>query len=255
MRLAGISILAAFVPSVGLAQGSALEVLAPDQTLLEVQASGESYIAPDQASLTGGVVTFEPTSREAADSNAQQMAKVVAALKRAGVPAQNIQTQSVTLEPNLNYDRQDGGPPQITGYQARNSVTVRVQDVAKASELLTILFEAGANSVSGPFFSLQDDRQAVAQARSVAVAKAQAEAQAYADSFGMQVAKVLRISERMRRNSYEPIIVTSQRFGESGGVPPPPPPAALVASDVSVEVGQMQQSVTIWVDFVLEPRR
>ena len=74
------------------AQTSALEVLAPGETLLEVQSTGQSYIAPDQASVTGGVVTFATTSREAADSNARAMADAVAALKKAGVAARDIGT-------------------------------------------------------------------------------------------------------------------------------------------------------------------
>ncbi|UOR08387.1 SIMPL domain-containing protein [Qipengyuania flava] len=235
------------------AQSSALEVLAPNQTLLEVQSSGQSYIAPDQASLTGGVVTFATTSREAADSNARAMNEVVAALKKAGVPARDIQTQSVSLDPQFNYDRQGGEPPRITGYQARNSVTVRVRDVTKASDMLTVLFEAGANTVSGPFFSIEDDSKAVAAARNDAVADAKAEAEAYASAFDMRVVKVLRISERQRSASYEPIIVTGSRI-RAGAPPPPPPPPPPPISATTVEVGQMQQEVTIWVDFALEPR-
>lgn len=234
------------------AQTTALEVLAPDQTLLEVQSTGQSYIAPDQASVTGGVVTFATTSREAANSNARAMNEVVAALKKAGVAARDIQTQSVSLDPQFNYDRQGGEPPRITGYQARNAVTVRIRDVKKASEMLTVLFEAGANNVNGPYFSLEDDSAAVAEARSDAVTEAKAEADAYAAAFGMRVVKVLRISERQRSATYEPIIVTGSRIGGAGAPPPPPPPPAMAAT--SVEVGEMQQQVTIWVDFALGPR-
>ncbi|MBX7481045.1 SIMPL domain-containing protein [Qipengyuania qiaonensis] len=230
---------------------TALEILAPNQTLLEVQSIGQSYVAPDQASLTGGVVTFATTSREAADSNARAMSEVVAALKKAGVPARDIQTQSVSLDPQFNYDRQGGEPPAITGYQARNSVTVRVRDVEKASDLLTVLFESGANNVSGPYFSLEDDTDAVAEARNDAVVEAKAEAEAYAAAFDMRVVRVLRVSERQRSANYEPIIVTGSRIGGAGAPPPPPPPPMAVTA---VEVGEMQQQVTIWVDFALEPR-
>ena len=165
MRRALFISLALLGASTAAAQTSPTEVLAPNQTLLEVQSTGQSYVAPDQATLTGGVVTFATTSREAADSNARAMAQVVAALKKAGVAPRDIQTQSVSLDPQSNYDRQGAEPPRITGYQARNAVTVRVRDVTKASELLTVLFEAGANDVNGPYFSIEDDSAAVAKAR------------------------------------------------------------------------------------------
>lgn len=250
MRRALFISLAFLGASTAAAQTSPTEVLAPNQTLLEVQSTGQSFVAPDQATLTGGVVTFATTSREAADSNARAMAQVVAALKKAGVASRDIQTQSVSLDPQSNYDRQGAEPPRITGYQARNAVTVRVRDVTKASELLTVLFEAGANDVNGPFFSIEDDSAAVAKARADAVSKAKAEADAYATAFGMRVVKVLRISERQRSATYESIVVTGSRI-RAGGAPPPPPPPM---SSPAVEVGEMEQKVTIWVDFALGPK-
>ena len=250
MRRALFISLALLGASTAAAQTSPTEVLAPNQTLLEVQSTGQSYVAPDQATLTGGVVTFATTSREAADSNARAMAQVVAALKKAGVAPRDIQTQSVSLDPQSNYDRQGAEPPRITGYQASNAVTVRVRDVTKASELLTVLFEAGANDVNGPFFSIEDDSAAVAKARADAVSKAKAEADAYATAFGMRVVKVLRISERQRSATYESIVVTGSRIRPAGAPPPPPPPM----SSPAVEVGEMEQKVTIWVDFALGPK-
>ena len=250
MRRALFISLALLGASTAAAQTSPTEVLAPNQTLLEVQSTGQSYVAPDQATLTGGVVTFATTSREAADSNARAMAQVVAALKKAGVAPRDIQTQSVRLDPQSNYDRQGAEPPRITGYQARNAVTVRVRDVTKASELLTVLFEAGANDVNGPYFSIEDDSAAVTKARADAVSKAKAEADAYATAFGMRVVKVLRISERQRSATYESIVVTGSRIRPAGAPPPPPPPM----SSPAVEVGEMEQKVTIWVDFALGPK-
>ena len=250
MRRALFISLALLGASTAAAQTSPTEVLAPNQTLLEVQSTGQSFVAPDQATLTGGVVTFATTSREAADSNARAMAQVVAALKKAGVAPRDIQTQSVSLDPQSNYDRQGAEPPRITGYQARNAVTVRVRDVTKASELLTVLFEAGANDVNGPFFSIEDDSAAVTKARADAVSQAKAEADAYATAFGMRVVKVLRISERQRSATYESIVVTGSRIRPAGAPPPPPPPM----SSPAVEVGEMEQKVTIWVDFALGPK-
>ncbi|MCP9222989.1 SIMPL domain-containing protein [Erythrobacter sp. LQ02-29] len=225
------------------------EMLAPGQTLLQVQATGESYAAPDMASVSGGVVTFAATSREAASSNADAMNTVVAALRKAGVAARDIQTQNLSLNPEYNYNRSEGQPPAITGYQATNSVTVRVRDVKKASDLLTVMFDAGANNVSGPNFSLSDDTDAVAKARTAAVAEAKAEAEAYAAAFDMKVVRVIRISERSQSAQYEPIIVTGSRIG----APPPPPPPPPVSAP-AVEVGEMQQSVTLFVDYALGPR-
>ena len=228
----------------------AYEILAPNQTLLEIQATGETYVKPDEATVTGGVVTFATTSREAADANAREMNRVVEAMRKAGVAARDIQTQSLSLAPQFNYNRSDGMPPDITGYQATNNVTVRVREVDEASDILTTMFEAGANNVYGPNFSLSDDTQAVAAARADAVADARQQAEAYANAFGLKITRVLRISERARSSQYEPIIVTSR----SRAAPPPPPPPPPSMSATAIEVGELQQSVTLFVDYALEPR-
>lgn len=230
----------------------ALTSLEPNQTLLEIQATGEVFVAPDQAAVTGGVVTFAPTSREAADANAREMRKLVDALRAAGVDARDIQTQNLSLNPQFNYNRSDGAPPDITGYQANNNVIVRVRDVKKAADLLTVMFEAGANNVYGPNFGLTDSDAAIAAARLDAVANARQQAQTYADAFGMRIVKVARISERGNRAEYGPIVVTSARLATADVAPPPPPPSPV--SRTSVQIGEMQQVVTVFVDYVLEPK-
>ena len=52
MRRALFISLALLGASTAAAQTSPTEVLAPNQTLLEVQSTGQSYVAPDQATLT-----------------------------------------------------------------------------------------------------------------------------------------------------------------------------------------------------------
>ena len=247
MIVSATAVLALTAPAV--AQDMALS---PGQTLLEVQATGESYASPDMATITGGVVTYAADSRGAAQANAGAMARVVKALRDAGVASRDIQTRNLNLQPQMNYNRTNGGPPEISGYQASNSVTVRVRDIDKAAGLLTTLFEAGANNANGPNFSLSNDDAALAAARSDAVGNARAEAEAYAAAFGMKIVRVLRISERGQQVRYNPVPINAVRRQSAGAPPPPPPPPPPV--NTPVEAGEMQQQATIWVDYALEPR-
>ncbi len=247
-----ISILAAAGAFVLALPANAQSQAEPDRgrTLLEIVATGEHYVAPDEATLNAGVVTFAPTSRQAAADNATAMDQVVAALRAAGLTARDIQTSNLSLEPRYADNRRDSEPPAIVGYQARNTVTVRVRDVQKASDYLTTLFEAGANTVSGPNFSLNDSTAAMRAARADAVAEAKVEAEAYAAAFDMRIVQVRRVSERGQRAQYNPIVVTGSRMGSVPPPPPPPPPSV----SAPVAVGEMRQEVTLWVDYILEPR-
>ncbi len=80
------------------------------------------------------------------------MARVLAAVKRAGVADRDIQTATVQLQPQYRYG--DNVPPVITGYQATNTLSVRFRDVAKSGSVLDALVAQGANQIDGPNLSI-----------------------------------------------------------------------------------------------------
>lgn len=224
-------------------------VLQPGETLLEVQASGESTFPPDAAFINVGVVTTGTTAREATDANARQMAAVMTALTGAGVADRYLRTQQISVEPRFaRRNPQDyGEEPHITGYVARNGVAVTVVKLATAPDVIAAAFATGANSVSGPNLGSTDPDKGNAAARAAAVASARSEAVAYAQALGMRVVRVLRVSKR--GNAARPVdyVVTGGRvssFASAPAAPPPPPPIAG---------GEMKRSITVWIDYALAP--
>ncbi len=220
--------------------------LQPGETLLEVATSGEVHTPPDLATINAGVMTTGTTPQSAIDTNSQAMAKVIAELKAAGVEARNLQTSTVSLQPQMNYN-ESGGAPRITGYVANNNVSISLKDPTKAAKILTAAFTGGANSVNGPFFTLSNNAKALDGARAAAVARAKAQADVYANAMGMRITRVLRVSERQQMQSYDPIIVTGSIVDASA---PPPPPPPVVAP---VQVGQVRQTVSVWIDYAMAP--
>src|SRR5688572_21189618 len=88
--LLGLAAAALAVPSMAAAQP--ISVQAVSGTRLDVVATGEVNRVPDLAIISAGVVTRSATASQAISQNAQQMARVVAALRRAGVAERDIQT-------------------------------------------------------------------------------------------------------------------------------------------------------------------
>ena len=72
-------------------------------TRLDISATGEVTRVPDVAIISSGVVTRAATASEAVRENATRMERVIAALKRAGVADRDIQTSSLTLNPDYRY--------------------------------------------------------------------------------------------------------------------------------------------------------
>jgi uncharacterized protein YggE len=202
-------------------------------------------VLPDAALVSVGVVSTGGTARDATAANASDMARVVKAIKAAGIADRYIRTQQINVSPRFARasDSDWQGQAQITGYVAQNSVSVTVTDLAKASGVIDAAFGAGANSVSGPNLTLLDDSKALDAARRDGIAKARAEAATYADGLGMKVARVLRVSERGQ--AAQPVDYV--RAYDIAAVPAPPPPAP----PPPVAGGEMRQNVTVWVDFAL----
>src|SRR5690606_12711459 len=127
------------------AQGPAVPAGPSDATYLSVSAQAEASRVPDVASLSVGVVTQAIDGNAAMRQNAAQMSKVVDAIKTAGIADRDVRTSGVNLNPQYRYA--ENQPPKITGYQASNTVSIKVRDIARLGEVLDALAAQGANQI------------------------------------------------------------------------------------------------------------
>jgi uncharacterized protein YggE len=164
-----------------------------DGTLLSISAQAEARRVPDVATLSAGVVTQAADANAAMRANATQMDKVMAAIKAAGIAERDIRTSGISLNPQYKYVENQS--PTITGYQASNTVDLKVRDVARLGKVLDALVASGANQVNGPNFEIDQPEPVYDQARRDALQKAQARAEMYAKALGLKVRRIVSISE------------------------------------------------------------
>jgi uncharacterized protein YggE len=162
-------------------------------TTLNLAASGEIKAAPDMASISLGVMTEAKTAQAAMQANAARMTEVMAALRKAGIAAKDIQTSGLNL--NAQYVYEQNVPPRLTGYRASNQVTVIVHDLTKLGAAVDATVSAGANQVNGISFGLNDPTAAENAAREDAVKTLQAKAELYAKATGYRVGRLVSLSE------------------------------------------------------------
>jgi uncharacterized protein YggE len=191
LALAAFLAFGAFSPMSSNAQTT--PYVATDGTLLNISAQGEVKRIPDIATMSTGVVTRAADANAAMRANAEQMAKVVAAIKAAGIADKDVQTSGINLNPTYQY--RDNQPPTITGYEAHNTVNIVVRDIAKLGKILDTLAAVGANQINGPSFDVDKKDEALDEARRKAIANAQARADMYAKTLGMKVRRIVSISE------------------------------------------------------------
>ncbi|MEZ4617605.1 MAG: SIMPL domain-containing protein [Caldilineaceae bacterium] len=158
----------------------------PSARSVSVSGSGQVNVQPDVAIVQLGVQTSDAEATAALNANSEQMKALVNALQEAGVAQEDIQTQTIQLQPQYAgmTDNQPPQPqpsdaqsaerqpmnqsPEITGYIATNTVEVRTSDLANLGSLLDAVVAAGGNQIAGIRFEVSNATDAMASARETA---------------------------------------------------------------------------------------
>jgi uncharacterized protein YggE len=197
--------------------------------------AGTAQAVPDTAEMSFGVTTTSPNAKSALDEASKVAEQIADAVKKQGVADEDIQTQDVSVYPQtVDQD----GKQVITGYQASLSVRVKVRDIAKLGEVITAANAAGANSISGPMFTVDDPAPARAEAIDEAVADARKSAEAMAEAAGKSVGEVLSMS------SSDVGLVAGAMYSQAD--------MAGAAEAVPIEPGQLDITANVIVVFELK---
>jgi uncharacterized protein len=194
LKLFGAAVCAAYIlsfPAVAEAQHTVQPTL--NGTRLEISVRGEVKRVPDVAVISTGVITQSADAATVMRDNAARMARVLAALKRAGVADKDITTSAVNLSPQYRYNNNQ--PPVITGYQANNQVTVRFRDITRSGAILDALVKEGSNEINGPSLTIDNPEAALDEARVAAIKAGRTRAEIYAAAVGMKIKRIVSISE------------------------------------------------------------
>lgn len=183
--------------------------------MTRVLVSGDSIVQaqPDTAVLVISVVTQAKQAIDAQQQNATKSEAVVRALKSSVGSGAEVKTSGYSLQPQRIY--KEGQPPTITGYEARNSVTITLSDLTKVGAVIDAAGQAGANDVSGISFTLRQDRPARDMALKEATREALSKAQVIAQALGGKVLRIVEVQEDGFQRPPQPIY-TTQEFAVQG---------------------------------------
>jgi uncharacterized protein YggE len=237
--LVSVILMAALISACGgvaYAQTPQPELTAPQRTIT-VTGSGKTSLTPDIAYISIGEHTENKDAAEAVAANNSQTQKVLEALKSFNIDPKDIQTTNFSIYPRQDYD-QEGKPTGIT-FVVDNTVYVTLRDIEKIGDLLDAAVKAGANSISGIQFDVENKTEALSAAREAAVADAQAQAEELAQAAGVGLGPVQSI------NSYS-----------NYPVPIEQPRAAVMmdsaAASVPISPGQMTVTVDVNMVFLIQ---
>ncbi|MBW3634093.1 MAG: SIMPL domain-containing protein [Chloroflexi bacterium] len=206
---------------------------------VSVSGHGSVNVPPDTASVNIGVDVIKPTLGEAQETATAQATAVIEAFEAAGIAPEDIQTDYYSVNILRDYS-ENADPTMITGFEIINQLRVTVRDTEQLGELLDAAVNAGANSIYGVTFYVDDQTAAASEARVEAVEDARTRAEELASAAGMTLGPVVALSE-----GTTPLISPVYPMGRGGG-------AGMAAeAAVPVEPGSTTVAVDVMMTFEL----
>ena len=139
-------------------------------------------------------MTQASTAKAASEANATKLDVVIKALRNIIGKKGTIETTNYSLRPNYTRPR-GGGEATITSYTATNTVRVSGVAIDATGELIDTAIEAGANNVQRLNFTVADAETPRLRALGDAARQARAKAEALAEALGLEIVRVLSVTE------------------------------------------------------------
>ncbi len=200
---------------------------------MTVTGEGSVDSVPDMATITLGVTAEARAAADAMRETSQATAAVLQRLAAAGIEPRDLRTRDLSLSPVWD-NRNSSARPKIVGFEARNTVVVRVRDLDGLGGVLDEVIESGANLFQGLSFGLQDPGPALDEARRQAVAEARRKAVLYAEAAGLELGAVLEFNESS--GSPRPVMMMER---------------AAMASPVPIAAGEVSTRASVTMVFAI----
>ncbi|MGC9403005.1 oxidative stress defense protein [Vibrio genomosp. F10] len=178
---------------------------APNFPHLVTTGYGEVQATPDMAEFTVRVVETTMTAEQAKQSVDTVVDDFIAQLSQHGVTSESINSSNLYLTPQYHYPKK--GKPELVGYRASRTVTVKVDDLTKLNQYLDVALNEGINQVDAIRLKVRDESRYQQQARLAAIKDANAKAKSLAQGFEQEIGGVWRIDYNMP--STQPVLMRS----------------------------------------------
>lgn len=205
-----------------------------------VTGTGIVYGAPDNANVEVGVDIADADFGEAFSQANSVINDVLEAIEALGIAPEDIQTTSINVWWEDEYDRQSGMPTGVIKYHVSQSMRILVRDITQIDDVITTAVDNGANQIYGLYFGLSNTDELESEARAKAVENARAKAQELAELMDVELGEVVSILEYGQGMP----IPFGGRGGGGGGFD--------TAQALSVSPGQLSVTTGVEITFAIE---
>lgn len=198
---------------------------------ISVTGEGTVNVVPDKVLINSRIEHTGKTAPEVKRRNDRVVDQVIKFLKSQGVPSENIQTEYVRLNKEVNYNTQD------TLFSANQAISIQLMDLKDYEKIMSGLLNSGLNRIDGVQFQTSKKEALQSEARKRAVLNAKMKAEEYASALGQSAGKAISISE-VQTDHYQPVYRVMEMKSDS-------------AEQQTIAPGEMEITVKVNVEFLL----
>lgn len=169
----------------------------PQAKTISLSGAGSASAKADQAKVTLGVQTKDPSASKAIEDNAGIMSEIITSLKNLGFTEDDIRTVGYSVYPDYNWEIRE-----VTGYTVSNMLEITIENLDVVGQVIDAAGAAGANQVQGISFELSESKREELKLNAyiAALEDAEAKANVIADTLDLKITGVRSVTE----SSYSP---------------------------------------------------
>lgn len=203
---------------------------------ISVSGEGKVMIKPDHVIINFGVNNVGKDATEVKKLNDETVDKVVKFIKKFGIAPTDFQTTNVSLNRNYDYEKKK------YNYQASQSISITLKDIAKYDSLMMGLVDNGINNIDNVEFKSSKIEEYKSEARKLAMKDAKHKAEDYVSVLNQKIGKAILINDSTQTYYPQPMY--------KGGM-------LAMAADASapketLAVGEIDVTATVSVSFILD---
>jgi len=184
----------------------------PPQNVITISGKGSIFATPDIGQVVITVAREQKTASDAQREATAAANKVVEFVVSKGVKKEDIKT-NYSINPKYNYTKDRGQV--LTGYEVRQSITLKIRDLDSISGILSGVVERGANEVGNLSFTIDNPDALKAEARVKAIKDAKEKADALSKDLGVRLGRIVNFNE----SGGEVPMPMYEKFGFGGAAP------------------------------------
>ena len=236
--------IAALVVAAGFiaAHAQTIQVSKENRTIA-ITATDHVIVQADVATVHIGFIAYGPDSPSAYATGSRISNAIAAAVAKAGIPADDLESENQSVSPVQDYQVQkltDAERAQRK-FQITQSWTVRT-NAKDAAAVLDLAVKAGANQSGQIDWSLRDENAPQAEAAAKALTSARTQAEKMAASLNTHLGPLIYASNEVQAEPIRPVMA-AMRMKAMDASPPPP---------LAINPRRVEKTATVYAVFAIE---